>query len=420
MPPQSKAHELKLTASAALLKVRPRLFVPFSTVGKQDVRNEYVEKVQKHLNTEGKYLKYLKVKAKVFNYLSTATGASRENTQPNISSTEANVSDNESPPNIEEDENLPKKSNANGKSLITHASTSANEDDLLQFIISALSQSEIETAARSSYEYYKYAESSSDGNVDDDIRIMYAMKMAKRHLIAEKGNKNAALQKMKSTIKFREEMDIDAMRQCFYNLNYDDDSSSSVELRKGLEKELSDGKHIVRGNDQQKHSFFLIFPRNYTSFDKDWYLKGKLYSLERAIAYSERISAGAVEKVNVVFDYNGYIPDQHDPPLALIKELLYCLRDHYPERLKHMFFVDAPFRFRAFWALVKPFIDPDTKRKIQFVSGDSQKQNTFNDLVSPEMSMSFMHKKGTKPTEFDVEKWVYMIPFDQDVDGAYE
>ena len=290
-----------------------------------------------------------------------------------------------------------------------------------EVIIEALSNNEIESAARSSFEYFKYVvpdpKSGRSCVVDDKIRRMYAMKMARRHLVAEKGNTVAAIQKMKSTIAFREDMNIDAMRQCFYNLNYEE-SKVLTQMRKGLERELSDGKHIVRGHDLANHSFFIIFPRRYTSFDQDWYLKGKLYSLERAIAYTERISGGTVEKVNVVFDYKDYVPEKHEPPLSLIKELLFCLRDHYPERLEHMFFIDAPFRFRAFWALVKPFIDPVTKRKIQFISGNAQKHSAFQGFVAPDESMSFMHLNGCRPDEYNIEKWTYMIPFDYDVDQS--
>jgi hypothetical protein len=135
---------------------------------------------------------------------------------------------------------------------------------------------------------------------------------------------------------------------------------------------------------------------------------------------TERISGGKVEKVNVVFDYEGYRADKHEPPLSLIKELLFCLRDHYTERLQHMYFVNAPLRFRAFWAMLKPFIDPVTKRKIQFVSGNNQKRNVFHSSVSSDQAMRFMHLDGLKPDDYDIEKWTYMIPFDHDVDGGYD
>lgn len=312
--------------------------------------------------------------------------------------------------------------NKNIESIVNAAVTNILPEDVAKCktIIQSLNANEIEVAARSSYEFFQYARpNQGDGSVHvvgEHIREIYAMKMARRHLVAEKGDVNGALEKMKATIAFREEINVDAMRECFYNLNYEE-KNKLAETRKGIEKELSDGKHIVRGHDTDNHAFFIIFPRRYTSFDHDWYLKGKLYSLERAIAYTERISGGTAEKVNVVFDYQQYKADKHEPPLSLIKELLFCLRDHYPERLKNMFFVDAPFRFRAFWTVLKPFIDPDTKRKITFVSGDKQKKNMFDDLVSPSQAMHFMRLDGLKPETYDIEKWTYVIPFDDDVDG---
>ncbi len=290
---------------------------------------------------------------------------------------------------------------------------SHSDEEKSQLIMQSLSESEIEAAARASYDYFRNADKNS---ADKHNRNMCAMKMIRRHLVAEKGDIDLAEKKIKNTLAFREEMNIDAMRQCFYKLNYEE-SDELAEIRKGIDKELKDGKHIVRGHDLNSHAFFIIFPRRYTSFDHDWYLKGKLYSLERALAYTERISGGTVEKINVVFDYENYKADKHEPPLSLIKELMFCLRDHYPERMQHMFFVNAPFKFRAFWALLKPFIDPVTKRKIQFVSG-SQKQSVFGDFVSPDQSMRFMHPDGRKPDDYNVERWKYVVPFDQDVDWS--
>ena len=300
--------------------------------------------------------------------------------------------------------------------------TSPEDVYMCQIILQSLSQSEIETAARSSYEYFRCVELGSENNCnkaaqkpDNSMRNMYAMKMARRHLVAEKGNINTAIEKIKSTIAFREKMNIDIMRQCFYKFN-NEETNNIRHIRKGIEEELSDGKHIVRGHDIDKHAFFIVFPRRYTSFDHDWYLKGKLYSIERAIAYTESISSGEIEKINVVFDYQGYRSDKHEPPLSLIKGLLFCLRDHYPERLQSMYLVDVPFRFRAFWAILKPFIDPVTKSKIQIVNGDEQKQHIFQNLVSPDQAMSFMRKDGLKPDDYDIENWTNIVPFNYDID----
>lgn len=41
-------------------------------------------------------------------------------------------------------------------------------------------------------------------------------------------------------------------------------------------------------------------------------------------------------------------------------------QDYYPERLRRMFIVHAPFVFMAIWKLVCPFIDSNTKKKVNF------------------------------------------------------
>lgn len=42
------------------------------------------------------------------------------------------------------------------------------------------------------------------------------------------------------------------------------------------------------------------------------------------------------------------------------------LQDYYPERLGKMFMVHVPFVFMAIWKIVCPFIDSNTKKKVNF------------------------------------------------------
>lgn len=217
---------------------------------------------------------------------------------------------------------------------------------------------------------------------------------------------------MKSTIAFRQGINVDVLRQCFHKKQFVDSNEEKLykKLRSGIKNELMDGKHYIRGSDQDNGALFVIFPHRYSSFDPEWYLLGKLYNIERAIAYTERKSKGKVEKINVLFDYSQYTY-KNQPPLDLIKQLMSCLSDHYPERLRFLFFIDTPMRFRAFWNLLKPFIDPVTRNKIQFVTGDAQKLQKFRGLISEDQAMAMTN------CVFGMDKYNNEIPFDCDMDG---
>ncbi len=45
---------------------------------------------------------------------------------------------------------------------------------------------------------------------------------------------------------------------------------------------------------------------------------------------------------------------------------------YYPERLGYMFIINAPFIFRPLWAMIKPWLDPNTANKIQVLGSNYQ------------------------------------------------
>ena len=50
-------------------------------------------------------------------------------------------------------------------------------------------------------------------------------------------------------------------------------------------------------------------------------------------------------------------------------QMIKLLSAHYPERQTKIFVVNAPFIFRACWAMCKPFLDQQMLDKITFVGG---------------------------------------------------
>ena len=247
-------------------------------------------------------------------------------------------------------------------------------------MIQSLNESEIEIAAKSSYQYVKMQEESkNDLNVSLKMRTEKALKMAKRHLIACKGNKEDALIQMKKTIEFRKDMNIDKMMNCFskkyIQMNVecsqmDDDKYTNIRIH--LEKQMNRPTLFVRGYDKNDRSIMSIITRETPQFHAEYFIWMHIYMIERAIACTERKSNDNEEKIIIFFDMHKF-HESHRPSLSMTKKLIYILRDHYPERMLKMYVMEAPTVFRAIWNLIKHFIDPVTKEKIAFLNGEVSK-----------------------------------------------
>lgn len=110
--------------------------------------------------------------------------------------------------------------------------------------------------------------------------------------------------------------------------------------------------------------------------------------LRWAFACTERRTSGIIGTVNVSVDFKDFIK------WNFVREMLEMLKDHYPERLHRVFLVDAPVVFRALWSLIKPFVDPVTKTKFQFVTGESQRQRLFGAIMDAGECMPYQRPRS--------------------------
>lgn len=152
------------------------------------------------------------------------------------------------------------------------------------------------------------------------------------------------------------------------------------------------------------------FARHDTEWEREYYIKGNIFMFERALACTELKTDGKKDKVVLLYDYNGY-GLKNSPPLMLVKELMFDFRDHWPERLQHVFVVDSPFIFRAFWAVIKHFIDPITKSFVQFITGEEQKK-MLRELINEDQAAPFMFDGGRDGKEVDMATFLHDTPFD--------
>ena len=280
---------------------------------------------------------------------------------------------------------------------------------IVDSIFLELSDDEKEQAARaSSYRYLVASTSPTEQEGRDQTRDKHAKASITRYVTVEQKLdsskspdewKAAACTKLRSTLQFRKEKDVDAIRLCFKE-NLEDKDSVHANIRDRLMQRFSNKASVVRGYTKDGRAMFQNFANADTQWEQEYFIKGNIYMMERAIACTERNTNGEKDKIIVLYDYNGYGRKNSPPPL-LVKELLSNLRDHWPERLQHVFVVDAPFIFRAFWAIIKHFIDPITKNLVQFVTGEEQKQ-VFRDMISKDQAAPFMFEGGDNGDEVDI------------------
>jgi hypothetical protein len=184
--------------------------------------------------------------------------------------------------------------------------------------------------------------------------------MLARHLRAEKGNADKALQKCRAAIRWRESFGVDSMH----------------EWGEMLRLENATGKVYVRGYDAEGRAYMYMRPAWQNTNNEHDNMRHLVWNLEKAIACTRRKSAELLgskhpplEKINLVIDYQGFTL-RNAPSMSTSKYTLDILQKYYPERMHRAYCVNAPRVFQTFFALIKPFIDPATKEKIVFVSSD--------------------------------------------------
>ncbi|KAK9926508.1 hypothetical protein M0R45_023736 [Rubus argutus] len=110
--------------------------------------------------------------------------------------------------------------------------------------------------------------------------------------------------------------------------------------------------------------------------------KGGLEEFKRYVVYCfdkmcARMPSGQ-EKFVFIGDLEGWGYSNSD--IRAYIAALSILQDYYPERLRKMFIVHAPFVFMTIWKLVCPFIDSNTKKKIVFVENKMLKLTLLEEI----------------------------------------
>lgn len=150
-----------------------------------------------------------------------------------------------------------------------------------------------------------------------------------------------------------------------------------------LEKYFVGGS--LPGLDKSGHPIIVLALGNFDlkgimkSCSREEIIKYKVLAMERT---EQRMKECGVDKVTFVADLHG-LSSYHlyRPSLQLFSYFMQIEEMHYPEFVNKGFLVRAPRIFPTIFALVKPFIDPNTREKLE-VCGSNYKEKLKEYLPS--------------------------------------
>lgn len=322
-----------------------------------------------------------------------------------------------------------------------HSNNNDNTSRKIEQMLSQLNEEELEIAARTSYEYIKHHSTQQPQKLQQDEHEheqqsslsngkKYARIMARRYLESKMGHVDVATKKMKDTIRFRKQIDMDSLCRTFDDNNKDDiisdhennhnnnnnpvvdnNEQNNQSPRRKLESMLSSKRNYVQGYDIDGRSTHIFVPRRASknTHDREWTLRESLYTIERAIACSKATD----HSINTIIDFRGFRITEHAPPFEIGKEFLLTLRHHYAGQVHKIFIVDAPVGFSFFWNLFKQFVGKSTQSKIMFLVSGQNKDSVLQKYYTDDEATPWMLSNGLKTQELDVQDYLYHTPFDQ-------
>ncbi|KAI8440312.1 hypothetical protein MSG28_001661 [Choristoneura fumiferana] len=142
-----------------------------------------------------------------------------------------------------------------------------------------------------------------------------------------------------------------------------------TELHKDTEliEKYKDKSRVLKHRDIIGRPIVYIPAKNHSSNDRniDDLTKFIVYCLEDA---SKRCFEEVVDNLCIVFDLNGFTLSCMD--YQVLKNLIWLLSRHYPERLGVCLIINAPTFFSGCWTVIKGWLDENTSSKVTFVSSE--------------------------------------------------
>ncbi|XP_077297912.1 uncharacterized protein LOC143919457 [Arctopsyche grandis] len=175
----------------------------------------------------------------------------------------------------------------------------------------------------------------------------------KRYLRAFK-DVDKAFQAILKTNKWRQEYGV-------ANLTKD-----SEEVKKHL---LGNKGRVLRHRDMNGRPVIYIPAKNHNASERsiDELTKFIVYCLEEAC---KKCFEEVIDNLCIIFDLANFSMNCMD--YQVIKNLIWLLSRHYPERLGICLIINSPTIFSGCWTVIKAWLDENTSSKVTFVNSEME------------------------------------------------
>jgi len=189
---------------------------------------------------------------------------------------------------------------------------------------------------------------------------------------------------------------------------------------KEIENHFKSGKNYHNGCTKDLRPVIVMRTRLDVPGDDVGKIKTILYQMERSLYLIEKRKAdlGIVQEglqklpllqtppddqVAWIFDCQKF--GRKDVNWPLCKELARVL-DHYPEKLGVVYLVETHALFRCFWKIARNFIDEKTRRKVEFVTGKTERPRFFKHFDADQLEKCF---GGNNQYKYDHAKYMQAL-----------
>jgi len=201
------------------------------------------------------------------------------------------------------------------------------------------------------------------------------LKEIRRYLKASRGDVELTTNALKSSCSFRRHHRIDLLRDCFdTEISRETDDDIVAQKFRNMITEDLEHQPIWVHSGKDGHALLHLGRCASVRTSGEAFIYTLMYMIERALASSSE------ETIDVVLDISGIQP-RYCPPNNSLKQLIYILQNHYPQRLRTLIVLDAPFWAHALYAVLSPFLDERTKKKLRLVRGESNKENVLGEFL---------------------------------------